>query len=143
VTAAYTRPGTRLLPDPTPESEPFWTGGANGELLVHRCRACTRWFHPPAPVCFRCRSLDVGPEPASGRGRVAAFTINRQPWIPAYPPPYVVAMIELADEPDVRLVSNVVDVAPEDVHVGLTVDVFFERWDDVWIPLFRPVGGVR
>jgi uncharacterized OB-fold protein len=52
-------------------------------------------------------------------------------------------MIELADEPDVRLVSNVVDVAPEDVHVGLTVDVFFEQWDDVWIPLFRPVGGVR
>ncbi|MBP2369749.1 Zn-ribbon domain-containing OB-fold protein [Pseudonocardia parietis] len=143
MTAAYTRPGTRLLPDPTPESEPFWTGGANGDLLVHRCRSCTRWFHPPAPVCFRCRSLDVGPEPASGRGRVAAFTINRQPWIPAYPPPYVVAMIELADEPDVRLVSNVVDVAPEDVHVGLTVDVFFEQWDDVWIPLFRPVGGVR
>jgi uncharacterized OB-fold protein len=141
MTAMYTRPERRLLPDPTPESSAFWTGGRDGHLLIHHCRACGRWFHPPAPVCFRCRSLDVGPQPASGRGRVAAFTINRQPWIPGYPPPYAVAMIELADEPDVRLVSNVVDVPIENMHIGMAVEVFFEQWEDVWLPLFRPVTG--
>ncbi|MCW2903683.1 MAG: hypothetical protein JWO67_5948 [Streptosporangiaceae bacterium] len=137
----YVRPERRLLPDPTPESSAFWTGGREGHLLIYRCRACGRWFHPPAPVCFRCRSLDVGPEPASGRGRVAAFTINRQPWIPGYPPPYTVAMVELAEEPDVRVVSNVVDLPVEDVRVGLEVEVFFEEWQDVWLPLFRPLSG--
>lgn len=87
------------------------------------------------------------PEKASGRGTVAAFTVNRQPWIPGFEPPYIVAMIELAEEPDTRLISNVVDVAPEDMRVGLDVEVFFEEWTGlsgeedsrVWIPLFRPV----
>ncbi|MCW2717886.1 OB-fold domain-containing protein [Pseudonocardia sp.] len=135
----YVAPALRLLPDPTPESLPFWTGGERGELLICRCRSCGHWFHPPAPACFRCRSTEVGPEPASGRGSVAAFTINRQPWIPGFAPPYVVAMIEITDEPGVRVVSNVVDVPVEDVHVGMEVAVFFEQHEDVWVPLFRPV----
>ena len=80
---------------------------------------------------------------------MAAFTINRQPWIPGFEPPYVVAMVELADEPDVRLITNIVDISPEDVRVGLEVEVLFEDWTDptgdestrVWIPLFRPLAG--
>lgn len=145
---AYRRPDLRLAPSPTAESAAFWTGGKRGELLIYRCHECGHFFHPPGPMCWRCRSIDVAPEPVSGRGTVAAFTINRQPWIPGFEPPYVVAMIELADEPDVRLISNVVDIAPEDVSIGLEVEVFFEDWTDtsgdddtrVWLPLFRPVS---
>lgn len=137
----YERPEQRLLPLPTAESQVFWTGGRDGALMIYRCRACGRFFHPPAPACFRCRSTEVGPEPVSGRGRVAAFTINRQPWLPGFPPPYVVAMIEIAEEPDVRVMSNVVGVPVEDVRIGTEVEVFFEEWDDVWLPLFRPVAG--
>jgi uncharacterized OB-fold protein len=81
----------------------------------------------------------------SGNATVAAYTVNRQAWIPGFEPPYVVAIVELDDEPDVRLVTNVVGVAIEEVHVGMAVEVFFEDWtppsseDDgrVWIPLFR------
>jgi uncharacterized OB-fold protein len=82
----------------------------------------------------------------SGKATVAAFTVNRQKWIPGFEPPYVVAMVELDDEPDVRLITNVVGVAIEDVRVGMAVEVFFEDWtamsgdedSRVWIPLFRP-----
>ncbi|SHN16060.1 Zn-ribbon domain-containing OB-fold protein [Cryptosporangium aurantiacum] len=137
----YARPEQRLLPVPTTESRAFWTGGEQGHLLIYRCRSCRHWFHPPAPACFRCRSLDVGPEPVSGRGRIAAFTVNRQPWIPTFPPPYLVAMVEIAEEPDVRVVSNVVDLPLDDAKVGLEVAVFFEQWDDLWLPLFRPAGS--
>jgi len=146
---SYTRPAARLLPSPTPESRAFWTGGRDGQLLIYRCRGCGHFFHPPGPVCWRCRSTDVGPEAASGWATVAAVTVNRQPWIPGLPPPYTVAMVELADEPDVRLVTNVVGVAPEEVRVGMEVEVFFEPWtpeggsadDRIWLPLFRPVAA--
>lgn len=146
----YQRPQLRLAPTPTPESRAFWTGGQRGELLINRCRGCGHFFHPPGPACWRCCSTDVAPEPVSGRATVAAFTINRQPWIPGFEPPYVVAIVELADEPDVRLISNVVDVPVEEVRVGLAVEVFFEDWtavsgkedSRVWIPLFRPVQPV-
>ena len=82
----------------------------------------------------------------SGKATVAAFTINRQTWIPGFEPPYVVAMVELDDEPDVRLITNVVGVPVEDVRVGMAVEVFFEDWTStsgdedsrVWLPLFRP-----
>jgi uncharacterized OB-fold protein len=133
-----------LAPTPTAESLPFWTGGARGELLISRCRTCRHFFHPPAPVCWRCRSLDVAPETVSGRATVAAYTVNRQPWIPGFEPPYIVAMVELVEEPDVRLTTNVVDIAIDDMRIGLEVEVFFEEWavgedeDPVWVPLFRP-----
>ena len=144
---SYQRPGLRLAPSPTPESEAFWTGGRNGDLLITRCRACGHFFHPPAPACWRCRSTDVAPEKVSGRATVAAFSVDRQPWIPGFEPPYIVAIVELADEPDVRLITNVVDVEPEDMRIGIEVEVFFEDWTGlsgeedtrVWIPLFRPV----
>jgi uncharacterized OB-fold protein len=143
----YRRPQMRLAPTPTPESSAFWTGGQRGELLISRCRACERFFHPPGPACWRCRSTDVAPEKVSGRARVAAYTINRQPWIPGFDPPYVVAMVELAEEPDVRLVTNIVGIPVEDVRVDLEVEVFFEDWtavsgdedSRVWVPLFGPV----
>jgi uncharacterized OB-fold protein len=148
----YARPQMRLAPNPTAESKAFWTGGRRGELLIARCHGCGHFFHPPGPVCWRCRSTDVAPEPVSGRATVAAYTINRQPWIPGFEPPYVVAMVELDDEPDVRLITNVVGVPFDgdqvDIRIGLPVEVFFEDWtalsgdedSRVWIPLFRPVS---
>jgi uncharacterized OB-fold protein len=144
---SYQRPDLRLAPSPTPESRAFWTGGRDGDLLIARCHGCGRFFHPPGPACWRCRSTDVAPEKVSGRATVVAFTVDRQPWIPGFEPPYIVAMVELAEEPDVRLITNVVDVEPDDIRIGLEVEVFFEDWtalsgqEDtrVWIPLFRPI----
>ncbi len=144
----YQRPGLRLAPSPTPESEAFWTGGRDGNLLISRCHACGHFFHPPGPACWRCRSTDVAPEKVSGRATVAAFSVDRQPWIPGFEPPYIVAIVEIAEDPAVRLITNVVDVEPADMSIGLEVEVFFEDWtalsggEDarVWIPLFRPVA---
>ncbi len=146
VVTEYERPQLRLAPSPTPESRAFWTGGQRGELLISRCHHCGHFFHPPGPACYRCRSRDVAPEPVSGRATVAAYTVNRQTWIPGFEPPYIVAMVELEDEPDVRLTTNVVGIAIEDIRIGLPVEVFFEDWTTlsgdedtrVWIPLFRP-----
>ncbi|MDV7136530.1 Zn-ribbon domain-containing OB-fold protein [Williamsia muralis] len=143
MTIPYVRPEFRMLPAPTPQSQDYWAGGRDGELLIHRCHTCQNFFLPGAPVCWRCRSTDVAPEPVSGRGSVAAFTVNRQTWIPVFPPPYTVALIELAEQPDARVVSNIVDIDPADVTIGLEVEVFFEEWEDVWIPLFRPVDVSR
>ena len=135
----YVRPELRLVPTPRGDSAAFWTGGRDGHLLVSRCASCTRFFHPPASACFRCRSLDVSPAPVSGRGTVATYTVNWQPWIPGFDPPYVIAMIELDEEPDVRIVSNVVGIDPAEVEIGMAVEVFFEEWGEVWVPLFRPL----
>lgn len=128
------------LPALEPGNTPFWTGGQNGELLISRCGSCRRWLHPPVPVCRFCLSTDVAPEPSSGRGAVLTCTVNRQPWLPTLPPPYVIAVIELDEEPDLRLTTRLIDIEPEDVTIGMRVAVRFEHVDDVWLPLFVKEG---
>lgn len=128
------------LPEVNDDTAPFWCGGADGHLNIHRCRQCRAWFHPPAPVCPECLSLDVGPEPASGRATVEGFSVNVQRWAPDMEVPYVVAVVSLEEAPSVHLTTRLVDVSPGDVAVGLPVEVTFVAVDDVHLPLFRPVG---
>ncbi len=79
------RPAFRMLPALTPESRPSWTGGPPAELLIYRCHACTRFFQPPAPARFRCRSRAVGPVAESGRATVAGHTITHHQWFDGFP----------------------------------------------------------
>lgn len=128
----------RILPRVTPLTEAFWTGGADGELRILRCGGCGYWIHPPAPVCPRCWSGEVGPHAASGRATVYSFTVNHQVWNPTWDHPYVIAIVELEEQPGLRLTTNLVGIAPEAVHIGMAVSVDFVRDDDVWLPLFGP-----
>jgi uncharacterized OB-fold protein len=131
-------PASRILPELTEESTAFWTGGADGELQVYRCRQCRGWIHPPTQACWRCRSRDVGPEVASGRATVAAFTINHHPWLDGFPPPYIVAIVEMEESADTRFTTNIIGCDLDAVYVGMPVEVVFENRDDVWLPLFQP-----
>lgn len=131
-----TVPG-RKLPELTPETGFFWTSGQDGKLRIQRCGTCGRYQHPPFPRCTQCGSEDVAPAEVSGRGRVATYTINHEPWYPGLPVPFVYAAIELAEQAQLYLFSNV-EVPPEDARIGLPVTVYFEQDDDVWLPQFRP-----
>jgi len=131
----------RILPEVTAENEHFWRGGARNELCFLRCRQCRTWIHPPAPVCPRCLAKDLAVEAVSGRARVVTFTVNHQPWIPGFPPPYVIAIVELPEQAGLRLTTQLVGIPPEDVRIDLEVRVVFERHGDVYLPLFEPVVG--
>jgi uncharacterized OB-fold protein len=68
---------------------------------------------------------------------VYAFTVIRQQWHPGFPPPYVLASIELPEQAGLRVLSNVVGGEVCDVYVGMPVEVVFEAIDGVFVPLFR------
>lgn len=127
----------RILPDLTDANRPFWTGGANGRLLLWREPATGRWVHPASDAEIAARELV--PEPVSGRGAVFTFTVNAQQYHPEVPPPYVIAIVTLDEQDDLRIPTNIVDCDPADVSVGMSVEVCFEAHGDVHVPLFRPV----
>jgi uncharacterized OB-fold protein len=127
----------RKLPALNADNRAFWQGGEQGELLVHRCAACSRYFHPPAPLCPYCASFEVAPEAVSGKGKVLSYTINYQAWSPDLEVPYVVAIIELAEQAGLQFVSNVVGMPVTDVHIDMPVRVSFLNVEDVWLPLFE------
>jgi uncharacterized OB-fold protein len=126
----------RVLPRLTPQNEFFWTSGADGRLRFLRCETDGYYVHPPAPICPRCFTKTLSPSAVSGRATVATYTINIQPWIPGFDPPYVVAIVEIEEQPDVRLMTNIVGCAPEEVYIGMPVEVQFEHYEDVWLPVF-------
>jgi uncharacterized OB-fold protein len=132
-------PPFRLLPRVEDTNEFFWTSGADGRLRFLRCRTCGYYIHPPSPICPIDLSRDLAPEAVSGRGTVLTFTVNHQPWIPGYDPPYVIAIVELEEQEGLRLMTNIVGCGPDDVSIGMAVEVTFEHNNDVWLPLFRPV----
>ena len=67
-----------------------------------------------------------------------SFTVNHQPW-DGTRNPYVIAVVEIDEQPGLRLMTNLVGVATEDVRIGMPVKVVFENHDDVYLPLFEPV----
>lgn len=130
--------GTRKLPLLEPLTEAFWTGGAKGELRIQHCNACGHWQHPPLVRCPKCHSADLEARAVSGRGRIKTWTVNHQPWQRGVDPTFVFAAIELQEQAELYVLSNVL-CAPDEVRSGMAVAVTFEQQDDVWFPLFAPV----
>ncbi len=132
-------------PDPvfTPDAVFFWEGAARGELLGQRCADCRKLAHPPRPMCPACHSVRRETVKLSGRGKVASWVIPRHPAPVGFAEAPIVALIEL--EEGIRLVSNVIEVAAQDMRGGMAVEVrFAPTRGGKAVPVFaRAAGGAR
>lgn len=133
----------RVLPRITEANAHFWQGGAEGELRILRCGACGFYVHPPSSRCPECLASELAPEAVSGLGTVHTFTLNHQVWVPAADHPYAIAIVELDEQPGLRIMTNIVHCPAEKVAIGMRVRVVFEQHDDVYFPLFEPVNGTE
>jgi uncharacterized OB-fold protein len=125
------------MPVVTDLNRAYWEGGRDGHLLIQRCGACELWVNPPDATCSSCGGALL-PTPVSGHGSVFSYTVNHQRYNPATPVPYVVAIVELDEQAGLRVFTNLIDVDPESVTIGLSVEVRFEDHGDVFIPVFAP-----
>ena len=130
----------RVLPRLDAENRFFWTGGADGILRLLRCQACATFIHPPRPVCRKCLSENVAPEPVPGTGTVDTFTVNYQEWRPGLETPYVIARVAIDGAPGVYLTTNIVGCPVDAVDIGDRVRVRFEQQGEIYLPLFEKVG---
>jgi uncharacterized OB-fold protein len=128
----------RPVPFADPESAPYWAAAKAHALQLQHCAACGRYQFPPRPLCAVCHEPPDW-KPVSGRGTIYTFTIMRESFMRGFPPPYVVAEVELEEQPGLRLVANVVECDVEAVRIGQPVEVVFEeRSEEVTVPQFRP-----
>ena len=122
-------------------STPFWDGAREGRLVIQRCRQCGFFVHQPRPVCRRCRSFDLGFETVSGSATLYSFTETHKAFHPFFADrvPYLLATVELAEQPGLRLLSNLVGIAEPDARFDMALRVDFE-WlsPELTIPVFRP-----
>ena len=125
----YKRQIQAPVPDPT--TQPFWDAAAEGRFLIGLCKDTGKHFFPPRGVSPFTLSPNVELVPASGQGEVYSYSVMRTK------EPYVPAMVELAEGP--RVFTNLVDVAPEAVRIGMAVTLVFRPSEGgPPVPMFRP-----
>lgn len=134
------KPPELPLPRPTALSRPHWEGCQEGELRVQRCAQCGHFVFIPHPSCTRCHTEALEWVVSSGRGTVYSYTVVHRAPRPAFAVPYVVAIVELSE--GWHMLTNLIEIAPEDVTVGMPVEVSFrEQNEDITLPFFRPQPG--
>lgn len=134
----FERPPGLPAPRPSDEARPFFDALREHRLVIQRCTVCGALRHPPRAVCRECRSTDFEWPEASGEGVVYSYVVTHQAVHPAFVghTPMATVEIELAEGP--HLYSNLLDVPPEDVEVGMAVRVRFEDvGEGVVLPFFR------
>jgi uncharacterized protein len=133
----------RPLPQPTPETQPYWDAAKAGELHVQRCDVCAHVYLPPRPFCPKCASRKVSWIRASGRASLYSYVIHHRP-APGFVPPYSIAVVELEEGP--RLMTNVIDCpqTPEALQLDMPLQVAFVTLSDaITLPVFKPAVVVR
>jgi uncharacterized protein len=119
---------TALFEPPVSEpGAPFWDATRERRLVLPWCVECGPFWYP-RPVCPRCLGDTIEWRPAAGTGEVHAVSVQHRPGPMRDPAagPYAVALIDLTE--GVRIMSNVVGCPPDEVMVGMPVQV-------AWLPL--------
>ena len=128
----------KLVPSPTPDTQPYWTGLMEGRLCLQACADCGKVRHYPRPVCDACYSMNVKWIEASGNGTVHSWTITHYAFHPGFKGdlPYILVTVDLAE--GVRMNAQVRGIKESDLRIGLPVKVGYDRVkDDLTLPVFE------
>lgn len=132
--AEYKKP----LPIIDDDSRNFWEGCKKHELLIQKCEDCGIFRFPPRTICHKCLSMNFKWIKSSGKGEVYTFSNIFQPFGPGWDIPYVVAIVQLAE--NVKMMSNIIDCDPEAVEIGMKVGVCFDDvTKNITLPKFKPI----
>jgi len=132
------------LPELTDLTRPFWTAAKQRRFVLQKCARCATFNFYPKPWCIECGSRELEWTEASPLGTVYSYTISRTVGM-NYPGwqadlPVLMCMVDLDDGP--RMYGQVTDCAPEDLRIGMRLEVHFEDIsEEAAIPKFRPLGG--
>ncbi|MGH9136941.1 MAG: Zn-ribbon domain-containing OB-fold protein [Acidimicrobiales bacterium] len=107
----------RPLPPANPVSAAYWEAARRHEFVLQRCDGCRRCVFYPRATCPHCGAVDLVWEPVSGQAAVYTFTTDRRAR-------RVIAIVELEEGP--RMTTNIVGCDPNDVYIGMPVEVGFD-----------------
>ena len=130
----------RFVPEPTPETQPFWDGCKAGELRVQRCASCSHTYFPPRPFCPKCAHREVAWIKASGKGKLYSYVIHHRA-AAGFTPPYSIAVVELDEGP--RMMTNIIDCpqTPEALQLDMRLEVTFAAISDtISLPQWKPAS---
>lgn len=120
----------------------FWDATKRHELVVQNCNACNTFQWGPELICHKCHSADMGWQKVSGRGRLYSWV---RTWNPTHPAlkeacPYIVALVELPDAGNVRMVGNLLGDPMQNPPFDSLVEAVFEDHPDATLVQWKIAG---
>jgi hypothetical protein len=98
--------------------------------------------HPPGPACPSCRSFEWDSVTASGKCTLHSYTVIHHPKDSAFDYPLVVGLADL--EEGTRLVADIADVDPDDLAIGMELEIgFAEHGNGEILPQLQRRQGAR
>jgi uncharacterized protein len=128
----------KLVPAPTPETQPYWDGLRENRLRLQACADCGKVRHYPRPMCDACWSMNTKWIDAAGRGFVHSWTITHYAFHPGFKAdlPYVLLTVDLPG--GVRMNAQARGIDTSQLRVGLPVKVVFDPVKpDLTLPVFE------
>ena len=131
-----------IPPQPVPDADTlgFWQATRRGELELCRCDACGRFLQPPLERCRHCGGA-TSFAAVSGRGTIHSFIVARHPAVPGYLEdlPYVVGLVELDEQPGLRLVGRIIASGTRSVTIGdrVRAEIVPLAGGEFQVPVFR------
>ena len=128
----------RPYPQPDRDSARFWEAQNQHELVFQRCAGCAAVRYPVGPLCPECLSFDFEWAMSTGRGTVYSSTVVHHQTHPAFPTPYTVLLVEMAEGP--RVIAQLRADGGTEVRIGTPVRVAWEDYPHQSLPVFVPEG---
>jgi len=132
------------IPERTELTAFYWDAVDAHRLELLRCRGCGHFVHYPRAICNRCLGTDLAPEEVSGRGTLYSYCEIMQASHPYFLDrlPYLIGIIDLEEEPGVRIPTGIVECTADELRCGIAMEVVFEEvTPTLTLPYFRPVRG--
>lgn len=120
----------KQIPVPDAQSKPFWDACNEGRLVMQTCGACNRMQYPPEPTCYQCGSKDhLTWREVSGKGRIYGYAVMHDCRIRVLQAeqPFNLAIVELDEDPGIKMYSHLPGTPVDDVPVGAPVQVCFQE----------------
>jgi uncharacterized OB-fold protein len=105
----------------------FYAGLLRQELVLNCCRDCGHWHSEPLRSCCpQCWSWNLAHQAVSGLGEVFAITrLHQGPPLAgvSYSPPLALAIIELDEQPHLRVMGGLVEKEGQELPIGTPVEL--------------------
>jgi uncharacterized OB-fold protein len=126
-----------LLPEPTPVSAPFWQGLRAHRILVQYSPSLRRYVFYPRTLAPGTLADDLEWREIDGAGAVYTFTVARRPTGPPWANalPQLLAVVQWEAGP--RISTELVDVDPAGIRIGMRVSPVFCDVPEAGITLLR------
>jgi uncharacterized protein len=127
----------RPMPVKTPTTAPFWDALAEHRIRIQYSPSSGAYVFYPRVRAPRTLADDLEWREISGMGTLYSFTVARRPVGPHFADtvPLLPAIVEWDEGP--RFSTEMVDVAPEELRIGMRVQPVYVDYPDHGVTMLR------